>query len=134
MKKTVFVDDLTGDEASTSLTFGLDDTMYEIDLSDENARELRETLDRFVKVARPKQSSQVNRESVVGTNSNSREIRRWAKKQGYNIKGFGRIPQKVMREWEASQGGESPRRRREDAERERALSRNRQQDDQWDAA
>lgn len=126
MKKTVFLDDLTGEEANTSLKFGLDDNVYEIDLNDQHATELRETLEKYVRVARPAENVQrIGRGDVEGTNtSNSREIRRWAKKQGYNIKGFGRIPANVRREWERSQSGEeSPRRRHEDEERDRAISR-----------
>lgn len=111
MKKTVFVDDLTGEEASTSLTFGLDDKIYEIDLSDEHAQELRETLQKYASVAREK--LRVPREALeeedrfatsTQVHSNSREIRRWARRQGYNVKGFGRIPSNVMRDWERSQG------------------------------
>lgn len=128
MKKTVFVDDLTGDEAATSVTFGLDDKMYEIDLNDENAKELRETLDRYVRVAREKLMEQQQRNDEgrqAQSQQNSKEIRRWAKKQGYSIKNFGRIPAKVMQEWEDSQQGgqDRPSRRREDAERDRALNR-----------
>lgn len=114
MKRTVFVDDLTGDEASTTLSFGLDDTMYEIDLNDENARELRETLDKYVKVARQKimdaaPSEQRNNDK---TPANSKEIRRWAKRQGYDIKGFGRIPAQIMQEWEDSRRHGAPERAR----------------------
>lgn len=144
MRKTVFVDDLTGEEASTSLSFGLDDEMYEIDLNDENARELRETLEKYVRVARRKMMEQQPRtnERQSSSDRNSKEIRKWAKKQGYAIKGFGRIPAKIVQEWENAQSGrgsdnESPRRRMEDQQRERALSRSQQQrsnDDEWEAA
>lgn len=119
MKKTVFVDDLTGEEASTSLTFGLNDKIYEIDLTEEHARELTETLEKYASVAReklrvPREAfEEGDSEPASGGQSNSREIRRWARKQGYNVKGFGRIPSNVMRDWERSKGG-SPMRRSSD--------------------
>lgn len=127
MKRTVFVDDLTGDEASTTLSFGLDDTMYEIDLNDENARELRETLDKYVKVARQKlMEAPSEQQEQRKSSANSKEIRKWAKRQGYNIKGFGRIPAQIMQEWEDSrQGIERPRRRLQD---QHGVNRKQQQD------
>ncbi len=42
--QVVLVDDLTGDPADTTVKFALDKTEYEIDLSNENAREMREGL------------------------------------------------------------------------------------------
>ena len=40
------VDDLTGDPADTTVKFSLDKTAYEIDLSNDNAAELRQTFSR----------------------------------------------------------------------------------------
>src|SRR4051794_16361983 len=48
----VLVDDLTGGPADTTVTFGIDHTEYEIDLSESNAAELREALSRYVQAAR----------------------------------------------------------------------------------
>jgi hypothetical protein len=42
--QVVLVDDLTGDPADTTVKFALDRTEYEIDLSDENAAEMRDEL------------------------------------------------------------------------------------------
>src|SRR3712207_5475551 len=50
--QVVLIDDLTGDPADTTVTFALDKTEYEIDLSDENAAELRDALSRYVDAAR----------------------------------------------------------------------------------
>ena len=46
------VDDLDGSEATETVAFGLDNTNYEIDLSEQNAKELRSRLDEFVAAAR----------------------------------------------------------------------------------
>ncbi|MBJ7530911.1 MAG: Lsr2 family protein, partial [Nocardioides sp.] len=48
----VLEDDLDGSEASETVTFGLDGTTYEIDLTDEHATELREALAPYVGHAR----------------------------------------------------------------------------------
>jgi hypothetical protein len=50
--EVVLVDDLTGEPADTTVTFSLDKTEYEIDLSNDNAAELRERLARYVNAAR----------------------------------------------------------------------------------
>ena len=39
-----FVDDLDGSDAAATVSFGLDGTVYEIDLSDDNAAKLRDSL------------------------------------------------------------------------------------------
>lgn len=48
---THYVDDLDGGEANETLTFGLDGVDYELDLSDHNAKEIRETMGRWVEKA-----------------------------------------------------------------------------------
>ena len=47
-----FVDDLDGSEASGTVSFALDGRAYEIDLSEENAAKLRDSLATFVAAAR----------------------------------------------------------------------------------
>jgi hypothetical protein len=46
------VDDLDGGIAQETVTFGLDGKEFEIDLSEENAKLLRDRLDRYLSVAR----------------------------------------------------------------------------------
>ena len=47
-----FVDDLDGSEAAGTVSFALDGRAYEIDLSDDNASRLRDSLATFVAAAR----------------------------------------------------------------------------------
>ena len=47
-----FVDDLDGSDAAGSVVFELDGRAYEIDLSDDNAARLRESLASFIAAAR----------------------------------------------------------------------------------
>lgn len=42
------IDDLDGGDAHETVTFALDGTPYEIDLSDDNAAQLREALTKYV--------------------------------------------------------------------------------------
>ncbi|WP_041241480.1 Lsr2 dimerization domain-containing protein [Geodermatophilus obscurus] len=51
--QVVPVDDLTGDPADTTVTFALDKTEYEIDLTEDNAAEMRDELSRYVEVFSP---------------------------------------------------------------------------------
>src|SRR3954447_4127167 len=47
-----FVDDLDGSDAAGTVSFGLDGRSYEIDLSDDNAARLRDSLAAFIAAAR----------------------------------------------------------------------------------
>jgi hypothetical protein len=47
-----FVDDLDGSDAAGTVSFGLDGRVYEIDLSDDNAARLRDSLASFIAAAR----------------------------------------------------------------------------------
>jgi hypothetical protein len=46
------VDDITGQDADETITFGIDGKTYEIDLAAVNAQKFREAVERFVKAAR----------------------------------------------------------------------------------
>lgn len=46
------VDDVDGAPATQTVTFGVDGVEYEIDLSEENARRLRDELDPWLKAGR----------------------------------------------------------------------------------
>ena len=48
----VLVDDLDGTEATETVSFGLDGTNYEIDLTDANASDLRDAVSGYVGHAR----------------------------------------------------------------------------------
>lgn len=99
------VDDLDGSEAEETVEFGLDGVSYEIDLSAENAEELRDALAQYVEHARraggrkrpstrtaaksPARSAAVDREQ-------NQAIRAWARKNGYEVSDRGRIPSEVV--------------------------------------
>ena len=49
---TLLTDDVDGGEAAETVRFALDGVEYEIDLNEQHARELRESLTVFVEAAR----------------------------------------------------------------------------------
>src|SRR5215216_3877874 len=51
------IDDLNGGAAAETVSFALDGTAYEIDLSKKNAAGLRKALDRYISAARPQGGS-----------------------------------------------------------------------------
>ncbi|MGK5113402.1 MULTISPECIES: histone-like nucleoid-structuring protein Lsr2 [unclassified Geodermatophilus] len=103
--EVVLVDDLTGDPADTTVKFALDKIEYEIDLSNENATELREALSRYVDAAR-KVSGGGRRAATIGKTSYSgfdpAAVRAWAAGQGIEVSARGRIKADVVEQFRAA--------------------------------
>jgi len=103
----VLVDDLDGSEASESVSFGLDGTSYEIDLNDENAARLRDALAEFVGHARKVGSAsrrgggRRSGGSAAGGPS-AKEIREWARSNGYDVPERGRVSAEVREAYDAA--------------------------------
>jgi hypothetical protein len=106
--QVLLIDDITGGEADETVTFGLDGKVYEIDLNDTHAAELRETLAKFVKAGR-----RTGGRTAAGTRGrtapkaaqggpSTEEIRQWAKANGYDVKERGRIPAPVQEAYKAA--------------------------------
>lgn len=94
----VLVDDLDGSEASETVSFGLDGTTYEIDLNDANAAKLRDALATYVghgrKVgAAPRRGRRSA--SANGTGPSAKEIRDWARSNGFDVPDRGRVSAEV---------------------------------------
>lgn len=101
------VDDMDGGQADETVDFALDGVSYQIDLSNDNATELREALGNFLSSARraggrkkpgPKAGS--SRGTGSGPTSADREqnqaIREWARKRGLKVSDRGRIPADIV--------------------------------------
>lgn len=106
--QTLFIDDLDGTEAEGSVQFGLDGTDYEIDLNAKHAEELRTALGRYVAAARRvsgtgRPSGRAGRRSASNDND-TKDIRRWAKDQGIELKDRGRVPTSVVTRFRAATG------------------------------
>ncbi len=106
------VDDLDKSEASETVTFGLDGVEYEIDLSDDHARALRESFADFIPAARKvtkgsgAPQARARRSSggapVRADRAQTQAIREWARANGHTVSDRGRIPGKVIVEFEAA--------------------------------
>jgi hypothetical protein len=111
--QVILSDDLDDSiSADETVTFALDGTTYEIDLSENNASEMRDVLARYVSAAR-KVSSRGTRASGAGrsraTGGGGRmdreqagAIREWARKNGHEVSDRGRIPASVVEAFEAA--------------------------------
>ncbi len=94
------IDDFDGKQADGTVQFGLDGVSYEIDLSEKNAKKMREGLRPWVDAGRRIGGSR--RRRAVGTGGvsvdrkQSAEIREWARKSGYEVARRGRIPAEVL--------------------------------------
>lgn len=102
----VLVDDLDGTEADETVTFGLDGTTYEIDLTDANAAALREALSGYLgharKVSGAARRGRKSSAASAGTNSNTKDVREWARSQGMDISERGRISADVQQAYDAA--------------------------------
>jgi hypothetical protein len=104
------VDDLDGGGADETVGFGLDGKSYEIDLSNENARKLREALSDFVAAARRAgNGGREGRRAAGAASSGAAEreqnqaIRDWAREQGMKVSDRGRIPADVAEAYHNAQ-------------------------------
>lgn len=91
-------DDIDGTPGSETVSFGLDGKIYDIDLSETNAKELREILTEFVNAARVVTHTPTSAKRQTRTN-NSEElqaIRTWAAQTGLKVAERGRIAREVV--------------------------------------
>ncbi len=122
-QKTVvtLVDDLTGEESEdiTTVEFALDGVTYEIDLDEKNTAELRDALAQYVASARRTGGrraagrTSTRRSGGAGTGTpratspggydreTSKQIREWARTEGFEVSDRGRVPNNVVEAWES---------------------------------
>ncbi|MCU1615272.1 MAG: LSR2-like protein [Frankiales bacterium] len=106
-KKTtvVLVDDLNGEPADTTLRFGLDAREYELDLTDENARELRELLGRYISASRRVSDRRPGTAAAAKpafAGIDPAAVRAWAKGNGVDVSPRGRIRADVIEAFRAA--------------------------------
>ena len=107
------IDDMDGGEAAETVSFALDGTAYDIDLSRKNAAALRKTFERYVKAARrskaaagsPRRSNaQPTRGKKPARDYDIAQLREWAGSNEVSIPSRGRIPQAVVDQYKAAGG------------------------------
>jgi nucleoid-associated protein Lsr2 len=99
------VDDLDGtpSEDISTISFALDGASYQIDLTDDNAERLRDTLADYVNAAR-RTGGRIKRSAAAATPSprtaanreQTKTIREWARNNGFDLAERGRIPANVL--------------------------------------
>ena len=119
--QVLLVDDIDGGTAEETVTFALDGVNYEIDLTAENAAQLRESFSRWVGHGRKvgsgsgsggsRGSGRQSRGSG-GSGGTSRRsgsssgdataIREWARENGHEVSERGRISAEVRKAYEAA--------------------------------
>jgi nucleoid-associated protein Lsr2 len=70
-------DDVDGSKADETIEFGIDGTTYDIDLSDSNAKKLRDALDRYISKAR-KLSGKRSTSRKASSAVDLKAVRAWA--------------------------------------------------------
>ena len=115
------LDDIDGteitDNQGETVTFGLDGATYEIDLSDQNARQLREAVQVYIANGRrigggrarsagagavPTQRRSGGSSSVKRDPEQTKAIKQWARANGHKVAERGRISQSVIEAYEAA--------------------------------
>jgi hypothetical protein len=92
--ETVLVDDFNGEPAAETVQFGVDGRHYELDLTKDNAKQLRAELKTYVRHARPVAPPKRAQEAA--------SIRAWAKGNGYDVSARGRIRRDVIEAYRQS--------------------------------
>jgi hypothetical protein len=106
-KKVVLIDDLDGrSTADETVIYGLDGEFFEIDLSSENAKELRDFLSRYVAASRPVPAKEAARRGAAASGGSQASgdydpatVRAWAQANGVEVNEKGRIPESIVQKW-----------------------------------
>jgi hypothetical protein len=116
--QVVLVDDVDGGKATETVSFALDGTSYEIDLSTANASKFRDALGAWVGVARKagrgrraaaaaaprvaRTAAPRARKSAPVDREQTQAVRAWAKKKGYAVNTRGRIAADIIEKYNSS--------------------------------
>jgi hypothetical protein len=99
----VLEDDISGGTADETVSFGLDGSSYEIDLTKANADKLRNALSQYVAHGRKMGSGRARRGGSARTDREQLQaIREWARRNGYEVSDRGRISSKVVEAFNAA--------------------------------
>lgn len=105
---TEFIDDLDGSKADRTVTFAVDGTSYEIDLSKKNAAAFNKALKPYLDSAR-KVRRAAGKASPRGGARRTRTdgpdlaaVREWARANGHSVSDRGRIPATVLEAYRAA--------------------------------
>ncbi|HYO03726.1 MAG TPA: Lsr2 family protein [Mycobacterium sp.] len=97
-RKTVveWVDDVDGTAASETVTFTIDGSRYEIDLSEKNAAKLRAAMSGWIEASRRSGHRRARGGSAKHGPSESTKARKWALDNGLEVGPRGRLRSEVL--------------------------------------
>jgi hypothetical protein len=100
------IDDLSGEDAQETIRFSVEGADYEIDLSADNAADLRGTLERYAAKGRRLRgpSGPTAARAVSMGREETQKIRNWATENGYSPSPRGSISQVIKQAYDAAQG------------------------------
>ena len=97
------LDGITGEEAAETIAFGLDGVSYEIDLSADNAHQLRDELSIYLEKGRKVRGRAGSQQrSKISSRDETHRIREWAAKNGYSPSSRGRISKVIVEAYQAA--------------------------------
>lgn len=107
--QVLLLDDIDGSEAAETVSFSLDGVAYEIDLSADNARALRDSIAHWVGHARRTGSGRngsarpsPRRNGAKTDGPSPSELREWARANGYQVSERGRISEQIREAYAAA--------------------------------
>jgi hypothetical protein len=101
----VLEDDLTGGPAKHTIRFAFEGTDYEIDLNAKNAATFSKQLAPYLEHARRAGRAQTRRAGrTAAGRQRPGDIRAWAKEHGLAVSERGRIPARVVEQYNAARG------------------------------
>lgn len=98
--RILLTDDLDGSGATQTVAFAVDGVTYEIDLSDEHATQLRESVALYVDNARKlsgrvpatkRAASKTASSKPANDRPDTQQVREWAKEHGIEVPSQGRL-------------------------------------------
>ena len=100
----LLVDDIDGSPADETVRFAVDGVEYETDLTTEHAQALRESFADWISHARRTSGRKsAGRRAPSSTKaSDAKQVREWARENGYTVPDRGRIPAKVRKAYDAA--------------------------------
>lgn len=101
--QVIFEDDIDGSDAQGTVSFGFNGVQYEIDLSKKNADKLAEAFRPYLAAARKVTSSSRSTRRSRSSGPSPREVRAWAREQGLEVAGKGRVPAELVVRFQAAE-------------------------------
>lgn len=99
--RSVVESDLSGKSEAETVTFGLGDTWYEIDLTEDEKKNLQQALKTYVEAGRRAAKPGGKRRLVPQTTPEERAtIRAWGRENGFEFAERGKIPKELQKAYD----------------------------------